>query len=319
MSVYLKAIKYSFTIWYLWHESCLSIGMILKEDAAKGLFLGLAIGDAMGSPIEFEKKRTQKNYVRSYLEGGFHKVTKGEFTDDTSMALAMADAMIESQQKNGYAFDPYKIMDNFLKWRYEGKYSPRGECFDVGVTVCGALAQYKKDRSGPFTGSRDPMSAGNGGLMRLAPALIASRTKEECLMFARETTRLTHGAEEALMYSEIFAEEIWEGRVLPKYVRYKHPLNIDRDDIMSGGYVKETYQAAWWAYQTTDNFEDCIIEAINLGHDSDTTGAVAGMIAGRMYGFDAIPKWMVQGLQWSNHIIHVAKQLCPATAPLEIN
>ena len=88
--------------------------MKLKEDAAKGLFLGLAIGDAMGSPIEFEKKRTQKNYVRGYLEGGFHKVTKGEFTDDTSMALAMADAMIESQQKNGYAFDPYKIMDNFL-------------------------------------------------------------------------------------------------------------------------------------------------------------------------------------------------------------
>ena len=78
--------------------------MVLRENAAKGLFLGLAIGDAMGSPIEFEKKRAKENYVRSYLDGGFHQVTKGEFTDDTSMALAMAHAMIESQRTNGYAF-----------------------------------------------------------------------------------------------------------------------------------------------------------------------------------------------------------------------
>ena len=285
--------------------------MVLRENAAKGLFLGLAIGDAMGSPIEFEKKRTREDYVRDYQAGGFHNVSKGEFTDDTSMALAMAHAFIESQRTTGYAFDAHKIMNNFLEWRYKGKYSPRGECFDVGVTVCGALAQYKEDRSAPFAGVTHPMSAGNGGLMRLAPAVIVSRTKEEALLFAKESTRLTHGAEEALMYSEMFAEEMWEGRVLPKYASYKHPLDIDRKDVMSGGYVKETYQAAWWAYQTTESFEDCIIEAINLGHDSDTTGAVAGMIAGRMYGFESIPKWMVEGLQWSEHLIDTAKQLIP--------
>ena len=84
---------------------------------------------------------------------------------------------------------------------------------------------------------------------------------------------------------------------------------IDRDDVSSGGYVKETFQAAWWAYQTTDSFENCIIEAINLGDDADTVGAVAGMIAGRMYGFDAIPKWMVEGVQWSEHLIDVSKKL----------
>ncbi len=78
---------------------------------------------------------------------------------------------------------------------------------------------------------------------------------------------------------------------------------------MSGGYVKETYQAAWWAFQTTDNFEDCIIKAINRGFDSDTTGAVAGMIAGCFYGLSNIPQWMIDGLQWKEEIIRVAKDL----------
>ena len=143
----------------------------------------------------------------------------------------------------------------------------------------------------------------------MAPSLIIARNKEDALIFARESTRLTHGAEEALMYSEIFADEMWEGRVLLKYASFRHPLDIARKDVMSGGYVKETYQAAWWAYQTTNNFEDCIIEAINLGHDTDTTGAVAGMIAGRMYGFDSIPSWMVEELQWNEHLIEVTKSM----------
>ena len=285
--------------------------MILDKNAATGMFLGLAIGDAMGSPIEFEKARPRERYIRSYQSGGFHNVSKGEFTDDTSMALAMAHAFIESQRTTGYGFDAHKIMNNFLEWRYKGKYSPRGKCFDVGVTVCGALALYKKDPTGPFTGSTHPMSAGNGGLMRIAPALIAARTKDEAIFFARESTRLTHGAEEALLYSELFAEEVWQGRLLPQYARYRLPLDIDRKNILSGSYVKETYQSAWWAYQTTQSFEECIIEAINLGDDADTTGAVAGMIAGRMYGFDAIPSRMVEGLQWSEHLIEVAAQLMP--------
>ena len=283
--------------------------MSLDLNSATGMFLGLAIGDAMGSPIEFEKPRPRDNYIRRYQSGGFHSVSKGEFTDDTSMALAMADALIESQKTNGYPFDGHMIMNNFLDWRYNGKFSPREKCFDVGLTVNGALWKYKEDKTTPFTGCTHYKSAGNGGLMRLAPVLIVAKNKSEAIYLARESTRLTHGAEEALMYSEMFAEEVWDGRILPQYVDYRHPLDIDRDDVSSGGYVKETFQAAWWAYQTTDSFENCIIEAINLGDDSDTVGAVAGMIAGRMYGFDAIPKWMVEGLQWSEHLIDVSKKL----------
>ena len=110
-------------------------------------------------------------------------------------------------------------------------------------------------------------------------------------------------------FSEIFARELFGREVSGDYEKYKHPLDIAREDVMSGGYVKETYQAAWWAYQTTDNFEDCIIKAVNRGHDSDTTGAVAGMIAGCVYGYSNIPNWMLDGLQWNDKIKHAATTL----------
>ena len=271
---------------------------------AVGIFVGLAIGDAMGAPIEFQLAREPEEYVRSYQEGGFHNVSKGEFTDDTSMALAMADAFIEAK-----GFDPKLIMDNFLKWKNEGAYSPRGEMFDCGNTIHKALCKYEKDKSNPFTGDTDPMSAGNGGLMRLAPALLAARSEEQAIEYAIETTRLTHGAEEALMYSGLLARELWRRQPDTEARLKKHHKNVRRNEVMSGGYVKETYQAAWWAYQSSDSFEECIINAINRGHDSDTTGAVAGMIAGAMYGFNAIPKWMVEQLQWVDEIIFQAVRL----------
>ena len=273
-------------------------------DSAVGMFVGLAIGDAMGAPIEFQPSREPIDYVRSYQEGGFHSVSKGEFTDDTSMALAMADAFIQARGLN-----PNLIMDNFLKWKNEGAYSPRGVMFDCGNTVHKALRKYEQDKSNPFTGDTDPMSAGNGGLMRLAPAILAARSEAEAINYAEETTRLTHGAEEALMYSGLLAKELWRRQPDAEAMLLKHHKNVRRSKVMSGGYVKETYQAAWWAYQSSDSFEGCIINAINRGHDSDTTGAVAGMIAGAMYGFNAIPNWMVEQLQWVDEIIFQAVRL----------
>ena len=275
-----------------------------KLDSAIGLFIGLAIGDAMGAPIEFQPSREPENYITRYMSGGAHNVSKGEFTDDTSMALAMADAFLEAK-----AFDGKLIMQNFVKWKNEGAYSPRGVMFDCGNTVLQALRNFEKDQRNPFAGPKDEFSAGNGGLMRLAPAIIFAHSEDDASYLARETTRLTHGANEALFYSEIYARELFSRTISNEYSQYKHPINIAREDVMSGGYVKETYQAAWWAFQTTDNFEDCIIKAINRGFDSDTTGAVAGMIAGCFYGLSYIPQWMIDGLQWNKEIIIAATYL----------
>jgi len=280
--------------------------MIFKDklDSDIGLFLGLAIGDAMGAPIEFQPSREPENYITRYMSGGAHNVSKGEFTDDTSMALAMADAFLEAK-----AFDGKLIMQNFVKWKNEGAYSPRGVMFDCGNTVLQALRNFEKDQRNPFAGLKDEFSAGNGGLMRLAPSIIFAHSEDDASYLARETTRLTHGANEALFYSEIFARELFSRTISDEYSQYKHPINIAREDVMSGGYVKETYQAAWWAFQTTDNFEDCIIKAINRGFDSDTTGAVAGMIAGCFYGLSNIPQWMIDGLQWNKEINRAAIDL----------
>ncbi len=278
--------------------------MTIDLNSSIGMFLGLAIGDAMGAPLEFEKTiRLPNQFVTKYQSGGRHNVSHGEWTDDTSMAMAMAFAFLEG------GFNPHLIMENFLQWKNNGKFSPRGEMFDVGVTTYKALREYERDKSNPFKGSQDPMSAGNGGLMRLAPAIICASSCSQAIRFAEESTRLTHGAEEALMYSRIFAEEMWKGTALNKFRKFKHPLDIDRFHVKSGGYVKETYEAAWWAFQTTSSFEDCIIKAINLGYDADTTGAVAGMIAGRMYGFEAIPRWMITELQCFADIIFFTKKM----------
>ena len=275
-----------------------------KLESDIGMLMGLAIGDALGAPLEFQPARDPENYITKYMTGGAHNVSVGEFTDDTSMALAMADAFIQAG-----GFNPNLIMDKFLKWKNEGAYSPRGVMFDCGNTVHKSLRKYELDKSNPFTGDTDPMSAGNGGLMRLAPAIIFAQSEDEAAHLARETTRLTHGANESLFYSEIFARELFSRSIKDEYREYKHLLNIARKNVMSGGYVKETYQAAWWAYQTTDNFEECVVKAVNRGYDSDTTGAVAGMIAGCFYGYSDIPNWMIDGLQWNQKIKDIAVKI----------
>ena len=107
----------------------------------------------------------------------------------------------------------------------------------------------------------------------------------------------------------MFAEELYAISPLQKYKSYRHELNVQRSSVMSGGYVKETYEAAMWAFQTTDNFEDCVVRAVNRGHDSDTTGAVAGMIAGAHYGIYNIPEKFTQELMWCDKITQLAIDL----------
>ena len=276
----------------------------MKYENAVGMFLGLAIGDALGAPLEFMPSRQPEDYVTSYIGGGCHKVSAGEFTDDTSMALAMADAFII----RGH-FDPILIMDNFLKWKNKGEYSPRGYMFDCGLTIYTALEKYEKDSSNPFCGSISPHSSGNGGLMRLAPAIIIAKSEKIAVDNAVESTRLTHASKESLLYSSLLAKELYNCKELDETKKYKLSKDTIRSKVKSGGYVKETYQAAWWAFQTTNNFEDCVIEAVNLGNDSDTTGAVAGMIAGAIYGLESIPSNFIDGLMWNEKIIESSKKL----------
>ena len=283
----------------------------MNTDKGIGMFVGLAIGDALGAVLEFQEPREPENYVRCYLEGGAHKVSIGEWTDDTSMALAMAKSLLEKK-----SFDANDIMSKFCKWYKGGEFSPRGKCFDIGGTTAIALSSYLheivKDEYvlQPYRGRTAHDSSGNGALMRLAPVIMVAQDPYHAMQLATQQTLLTHGSNICVDYSVMLAEELYYGYPISRYSSYKLPLDIDRNDVMSGGYVKETYECAWWAFQTTNNFVDCITKAVNRGHDADTSGAVAGMIAGRYYGITNIPSYFKDNLMWYDKLYQTAINLC---------
>ena len=273
-------------------------------DQAVGMMIGLAVGDALGAPLEFLDAREPDDYITKYHKGGFHDVDIGEWTDDTAMTLAMCKAMLDKK-----VFDPNAIMDNFVSWYMEGEFIPRGECFDIGTTTIRALERYIKDPTDPYKGTADMKSSGNGALMRTAAPVLMAMDRQELIQLATQQTLLTHAAPECVQYGTMLAEELYYGGPLDKYKKYRHNVDIPREEVMSGGYVVETYTAAMWAFQTTDNFEDCVIAAVNRGHDSDTVGAVAGMIAGTYYGYCSIPAKFKKDLMWHDELYDTAYQL----------
>ena len=282
----------------------------MDRDKSIGMFIGLAIGDALGAPLEFQEAREPDNFLTKYTTGGAHNVSIGEWTDDTSMALAMAKSLLEKQ-----IFDADDIMQKFCNWYLKGEYTPRGRCFDIGGTTAVALRSYSSafensDYLQPYRGRIAKDSSGNGALMRMAPVIMVAKNPFHAMQLATQQTLLTHGSNLCIEYSLMLAEELYHGYPITRYKEYKLPLDINENEVMSGGFVKETYEAAWWAFSTTNSFEDCIIKAINRGHDADTTGAVAGMIAGRHYGHNKIPRYFIDNLMWYDELFKTALDLC---------
>ena len=162
------------------------------HDRALGAFLGLAVGDAVGTTLEFCSRDTQPR-LEDMVGGGPFDLPAGAWTDDTAMALALADSLAESK-----TLDCRDLMDRFVKWWRDGDYSWSGDCFDIGNTTCQALTRYLRTGD-PVAGSTDPLSAGNGSLMRLAPVALRFRhDRPRLLAAAADQSRTTHGAEEAV-------------------------------------------------------------------------------------------------------------------------
>ena len=281
----------------------------METDKSIGMFIGLAIGDALGAPLEFQEAREPDNFLKKYTIGGAHNVSVGEWTDDTSMALAMAKSLIQKK-----TFDADDIMQKFCNWYLRGEYSTRGKCFDIGGTTAVALRSYSSafensDYLQPYRGRIATDSSGNGALMRMAPVIMVANNPYHAMQLATQQTLLTHGSNLCVEYSIMLAEELYYGYPITRYNNYKLPHDIKVNEVMSGGFVKETYEAAWWAFSTTNSFEECIIKAVNRGHDSDTTGAVAGMIAGRYYGNTNIPSYFKDNLMWYDELYQTAIEL----------
>jgi ADP-ribosyl-[dinitrogen reductase] hydrolase len=173
-------------------------------DRAKGALLGLAVGDALGTTLEFSARDTLPHHTEMTGGGPFH-LRPGEWTDDTAMALALADSLITCQE-----FDPHDLMTHFVAWWREGEYSCTGTCFDIGTTTAQALARFEQ-AGNPFAGSTREDEAGNGSLMRSAPvALFCLHDADQAHHLAREQSRTTHGAPQCLDACAYFVQLLRE-------------------------------------------------------------------------------------------------------------
>jgi len=291
------------------------------EDSTKGCLIGLAVGDAVGTTLEFKPRGTFEP-ITDMVGGGPFRLNPGEWTDDTSMALCLAQSLIYKKE-----FDAKDQMNRYCNWYRVGYMSSNGECFDIGNTVSFALNQYEKTRE-PFSGSTDKYSAGNGSLMRLAPIPIFYKDDlEKALHFAGESSRTTHGADECVESCKTFTSMILgafsgqpKDRILTKLI-YRPTtesvksivsgdyLSKSYEELTGSGYVIESLESALWCFYHTNNFGDAILNAANIGNDADTTAAICGQIAGAYYGLSGIPKYWKEKLVMYSEIESMALQL----------
>ena len=276
----------------------------------RGALLGLAVGDALGTTVEF-KPAGSFPPVRDMIGGGPFGLAPGEWTDDTSMALCLAESLVECR-----GFDAADQMRRYVRWWRHGHLSSTGRCFDVGNTVRTALSEFERTGN-PFSGPTARHTAGNGSLMRLAPVpLCFASSPADALEHAAASSRTTHGAPEAVDACRVLAALIVGAlRGLPKD-ELLSPTFVDSASLAPGvaavvggsyktlepprirgtGYVVDSLEAALWAFHRTASFEEGALKAVNLGDDADTTGAVYGQLAGTFYGADGIPERWVSRL-----------------------
>ena len=283
--------------------------MIDIESRTLGALVGLAAGDALGTTLEFRRPGSFAP-LTDMIGGGPFGLKPGQWTDDTSMALCLAESLLECG-----GFDPVDQLQRYVRWYREGHHSSTGRCFDIGNTVRDALMRFERTGE-PWCGSTAPNTAGNGSLMRLAPVpLFFSRDPDEAIARAADSSKTTHGAAEAVDACRYYCglmigalqgvtkEDLLQPMFTPVAGLWdREPLspkiaNVARGsflrngppDIRGTGYVVESMEAALWAFARSTSFRQGALLAVNLGDDADTTGAIYGQLAGAFYGVEAIP------------------------------
>lgn len=282
----------------------------------RGALYGLAIGDALGAPVEFKQQGTFPP-VTCYRSGGPHSLAPGQWTDDTSMALALADSI----GKTGWNLDDQ--MRRYIEWWQEGKYAVNGWCFDIGGTTRDSLSHYMENKDVATASDPSEGASGNGSIMRLAPVAIkySDVSLRELSTIAEDSSRTTHASDQCRSACRYMAamlvalingaekEEVLDPNwSVVEELNAISPLNSrilevaygsyrnKNETIRGSGWVVESLEAALWSFYNTSSFEEAVLKAVNLGNDADTTGAVCGQIAGAYYGVLNIPYQLIHGL-----------------------
>lgn len=291
--------------------------------------MGVVTGDALGCPVQFEDRETVATHpVRDMRGYGSFNLPEGSWTDDSSLTLALLDSLLTKG-----TIDLKDIMENFVEWLDNGKYTPYGYSYDIGTGTMRAIAHYKRNRKPLKCGSYDEFNNGNGSLMRILPAclyccekglsdqeairqihLVGSlthahiRTNIACGLYYFMIREILHGEgslqerlQKGLNAGFAFYENLLSDHENLEYYDRLRDLSVFAgtpvEKIRSSGYVVDTLEAAVWSLITTDSFEAALLRAVNLGLDTDTVAAIAGGPAALYYGFDAIPKQWIEKLQ----------------------
>ena len=296
-------------------------GEKLNLNTCKDLLFGVAVGDALGVPIEFKSRdEISRQPVTDMIGYGTHNQPAGTFSDDSSLTFCLAEAIASGFTLEGTA-------RNFINWRYGNYWTADNEVFDIGMTTQRAIDRLVKGTPPQHAGDFEEESNGNGSLMRVLPLLVYIRDKpiDERYQLIKQVSSMTHGhvrSAIACFYYLEFALGLLNGEEkLAVYNRsqkdvseYLRSINMSRDEtslfdrllidridmipenqIRSSGYVLHTLEASIWCLLNTDNYKDAVLKAVNLGQDTDTTGAVTGGLAGLLYGYYSIPgNWLSQ-------------------------
>lgn len=294
-----------------------------------GCLMGLAVGDALGTTLEFRNPGSFQP-INDIVGGGPFSLKAGQWTDDTSMALCLAESLLTKSE-----FDPTDQCERYVRWMKQGHLSSNGTCFDIGNTVSGALRDFLKTGD-PFSGPSGKYDAGNGSIMRLAPVpMLFAHDPDLAIHYSAESSRTTHqstasidacrymggilvallnGASKETVLAPSFhpARGTWkDGELCPEIAGIAAGSFKEKQPplICGSGYVVQSLEAALWAFHHSSDFKDGALLAVNLGNDADTTGAIYGQFAGALRGFEGIPEHWRKKITDAELILDFARQL----------
>ncbi|UZT96331.1 ADP-ribosylglycohydrolase family protein [Chryseobacterium fluminis] len=294
----------------------------MKNSVKAGIF-GVCIGDALGVPVEFKTREDLKRSpVTRMLEYMSWNQPKGTWSDDSSLTLCLADELAKG-------YDLEKIGQSFVKWNRYGHWTAHGKLFDIGGTTRHAIARLIKGESARFSGNIFEEDNGNGSLMRILPLAFYLKEEEDTgkvYQTVKEVSSITHGHFRSVFSCFIyiiFAIELLKGKDKKETYRHVQELALElaeiqgfnpdevqlfdrilkydisaypEDEIRGSGYVLHSLEASLWCLLNSESYAEAVLKAVNLGEDTDTTGAITGGIAGIYYGFENIPEEWVSEL-----------------------
>ena len=308
-----------------------------KKNTVRSVMLGHAVADALGVPVEFKPRWVLSADPVTDMQGyGSHPVPAGCWSDDTSMSLATLDSLA----LGGIDYDD--IMEKFALWRDEDAYTATGVTFDIGGATSRAISNFREQGSSENAGLTSEGSNGNGSLMRIHPFVLCEylgNKAEPNLDMIHRASALTHAHAISKMGCGVYALVLWEllkekskdavkrGLQRARAVYAEHPAFSHYERLLTGdisalplsaikstGYVVDTLEAAVYCLLTTEDYAACVLKAVNLGEDTDTVGAVAGGLAGALYGLEGIPAHWLDALLRRAYIEELCDKMTDAWA-----